>query len=305
MFYYQGYGVSIHSELALPALMSLSKDQLTLNQDVIIKKTTINPDGLDSPFVKGLFYQMTEEDCWIHIPNLVYFLLSKGSEIHFSLYPGVDEAEIEELVLSIALPALLLQRGMLVLRGSAIQVGDGCVVITGNSGAGKSTLAAGLLKRGHNILSDEFCVLSNNRHVLPGMPYIKLWQRTLKQLDIEFKDLRPVRPKLRKFQLPLKEHFVTKPLRLSALYFLNDINEDTYSFNKIDGIRKINFIKSQISSSAYLQDMAKSASIMREVMATAEQVPMFAINRPSVSFDLTECLDYIEAELEEKETHYE
>ena len=51
--------------------------------------------------------------------------------------------------------AILMQRKILPLHGSAIAIDGKAYAIVGDSGAGKSTLASAFLKRGYQLLSDD------------------------------------------------------------------------------------------------------------------------------------------------------
>ncbi|MCP4397035.1 MAG: hypothetical protein GY801_07015 [bacterium] len=65
------------------------------------------------------------------------------------------------------LGALLHQRELLPLHGSAIKVNDGVCVFVGLSGNGKSTVAAAFRQRGYQVLADDVCVVSIREDGLP------------------------------------------------------------------------------------------------------------------------------------------
>jgi len=77
-------------------------------------------------------------------------------------------ADVRLFLLGSAIGALMHQRGLLVLHGSTVKVGDECVVFLGSSGVGKSTLATQLRHRGYACLGDDVCAISIGED---GVPY--------------------------------------------------------------------------------------------------------------------------------------
>jgi hypothetical protein len=70
-----------------------------------------------------------------------------------------DERSIRLFILGRGMSILLQQRGLIVLHGSAVAVGDGAVIFVGDCGAGKSTTAAALCLRGHRLLTDDISAI--------------------------------------------------------------------------------------------------------------------------------------------------
>ena len=56
--------------------------------------------------------------------------------------------------------ALLMQRKILPLHGSAVAIDGKAYAIVGDSGAGKSTLASAFLNKGYQLLSDDVIAVS-------------------------------------------------------------------------------------------------------------------------------------------------
>ena len=85
--------------------------------------------------------------------------------------------------------ALLHQRGLLAIHGSAVRNDKNTCIITGKSGVGKSSLAAGLLELGYTLVADDISVIGNLENggffVHPGIPSLKLWKDVLLHLKQE------------------------------------------------------------------------------------------------------------------------
>ena len=97
-------------------------------------------------------------------------------------------ADLGELLVANALPALLWQRGAFVLHAACVQIPDGpAVAIAGPSGAGKSRLAAALVAGGAQLIGDDSLALYPENHgvLAQGLPG-GLFARSPDSADREF-----------------------------------------------------------------------------------------------------------------------
>ena len=109
--------------------------------------------------------------------------------------PSADADMLRLLVLGFALPALLHQRGLLVLHASVVAINGGSVAFMGRSGAGKSTLAGSFLNGGDTIISDDIAVIdlaAGMPLVQPGAPTLKLWPASVAKLGCAADTLKPL-----------------------------------------------------------------------------------------------------------------
>ena len=111
--------------------------------------------------------------------NLVDFEISSdGTEIIVHGVPGVSEHTLEHLYQNQALPLALSLQKTLVLHGSAVGIGDGCVAFLAESGRGKSTLAASFSSHGYPFLTDDGLLIDKREDryfIRPSHPSIRLW----------------------------------------------------------------------------------------------------------------------------------
>lgn len=102
------------------------------------------------------------------------------------------------------LGGILPQRGLMVLHGSAVLLGDRAIALAGASGAGKSTTAAVLCSLGGRLICDDLCAINGaESRVVSGTSVLKLWPDSVEALGIESARARAVRPGLSKRFLPL------------------------------------------------------------------------------------------------------
>ena len=170
-FHYTCYGLTIQSQLPLPELLhAVSSVPEIAPAEVDIRIGPVAPEGLPGGTRLGPFLWVTVSSLWLQVPKVARFLVSEGREIVIDPEPGIDADSLRVFLLGSALGALLFQRGLLVLHGNAIRIGEQCMVCVGHSGAGKSTLAAGFLRRGHEILADDVVPVATDCRALPGFP---------------------------------------------------------------------------------------------------------------------------------------
>jgi hypothetical protein len=92
------------------------------------------------------------------------------------LASGWYEAFAHQLLTQVISFALL-ERGVEHLHSTVVQVDDVAVAFTAAPGAGKSTLAAGFVRAGHRLVTDDVLVLRTSRGRLmaqPGYPRMRL-----------------------------------------------------------------------------------------------------------------------------------
>ena len=142
--YYTAYGLQIESQLALPELLPST----VRTTDVAIRYGAV-PSSLDNPTGQGIVYQAKPGQLLLTLDGIANYLVSDGTEITIARAPGSRDDDVRLFLLGSAFGALLHQRSVLPLHGSAVATPHGAAVFVGHSGYGKSTLAAALgLSRG-------------------------------------------------------------------------------------------------------------------------------------------------------------
>ena len=96
---------------------------------------------LQDPGGQGVLYQSAPRQFLLKISRVARYLVSDGNEIIVDPEPDADLSAIRLFLFGSAFGALLHQRGILPLHGSAIVTSRGAVVFAGVSGSGKSALA--------------------------------------------------------------------------------------------------------------------------------------------------------------------
>jgi hypothetical protein len=186
--------------------------------------------------------------------------------------------------------ALLLQRGLLPLHGSALRLGDGAVILAGSTGNGKSTLAAALMEQGFTLIADELCALSIQKNsgpvLLPGFPQILLWADTLKIFNKDISHLTSVRPGIEKYIIPVESHNMQSHLPLERIYIL--VPNNSFEFNIIDfhGMKKIHALIDCTYRVHNVAGLGLRGPHFQQCADVAKRIIVKKLERPATPFDI-------------------
>ena len=197
-YHYKVYGLNLCSELELPELTPVqgSLADVTIGFGMV-------PEHLPEVTGSGILFEAAENDFLFRFEGIGRYRVQKGSRIVMQVERAALPSEIRLVLLGSVMGALLQQRGMLALHGSAVTDGRQTVIFSGQSGVGKSSLAAGLHELGYSVIADDISVIvQNGKHgfsVENGIPHLKLWKDVLLHLN-QVTDLPKVRPELEKYR---------------------------------------------------------------------------------------------------------
>jgi hypothetical protein len=172
VYFYQAYGLGIHSELPLfdlPVQKNIKKDVMIYVDDI-----PVNPS---KDISADPYERVTPQEAVYSIDGVGRFRVLAGREIAVHPAPESDQWQAQRYLLGLAMAFLLYQRGRLVLHASAISMDGYGVAFLGDSGAGKSSIASAFLAQGHKLVVDDItsiAVNSSSAWIDPGFPYIKL-----------------------------------------------------------------------------------------------------------------------------------
>lgn len=277
LYRYRFFGLNVQS--GIPLLLPTA-DPVQSSADVVIQYGEIPKDGIAESQEIGGFCQARPGTLWLHVPDVAWFLVSDGRQIDVMPEPECDQQTLLVYLLDSVMSALLHQRGLLVLRGSAIRVGQRAIVICGASGVGKSTVGAVLIEQGFQLLSDNLCVIDQDGQIQPGYPEIKLWQDTIEALNISRTRLTPVRKQIKKYARPLQtEEFHDKPLPLVAVYILSTDNLHAGQLHPLKGMKAYLPVKNQTYQSRYLIGLGMAAHHLQLCGRLLKGIPVAQLYR--------------------------
>lgn len=191
----------LDSELECPELVPAEAPDA--EPDVRIRLGPV-PQALDDAKKKGVLYQISPDRFLLGLGKIARYLVSEGREIVIERVHGGSDDAVRVFLFGSVFAALLHQRGVLPLHGSAVMPPRGAAIFAGPFRSGKSTLAAAFHRRGYDVLADDVCAITfdagENPWVWPACPLLNLRADSVERLRIDPSGLTRVRAVLEKFQ---------------------------------------------------------------------------------------------------------
>jgi hypothetical protein len=299
---YKAFGLNISSVVALPELQKCS-DKL-VNADIVIELADLATIWNELAEANS-FCIVKDQKVIFQVPNVATFLIENGNNIIVSPMQGANENQVRLYILGSCMGALLLQRRILPLHGSAIAINGKAYAIVGDSGAGKSTLASAFLNKGFKLLSDDVIPVSLNFYnvpvVTPAYPQQKLWQESLNAFGLNSVNYQPIFDRETKFTIPVHAQFSDDPMPLAGVFELVKIDGDEIKLEPIDNLQVMytlfyhtyrNFLVGQLGLREWHFQM--TASIVQSLRA-------YQLLRPVEHFTADELATIILTELKQEE----
>lgn len=227
MPFYKAFNLSIFSEIPLPELIKAEKSENPVDVEIVraavqfpeLSSTCIHRRGVMAESAQG-----QDGSIYLRWEGIAGYKAVKGHTLYVDAY--TDNSEILSLfTISEALGSILLQRGLLLLHASSVQVGNVAYSFLGEPGTGKSTTASALVKHGALLLSDDLTAIcfdhENRPFVVPAYPQLKIWENTVDGLAFDKTQLVPVAEGINKFSLRPGHDFPIAPVPLAKIFLLH------------------------------------------------------------------------------------
>jgi hypothetical protein len=287
---YHAYGLDILSQLPVtgfePAVVS--------NADVTIRLGEV-PASLPDAVNKGVLYQSTETEFLLQIDQVARYHVQNGREIVVQLLSKSSPGDISAFISGTVLGALMHQRRMLPIHASTVVYKDKCLLFAGISGSGKSTLAATVIGDGGSLVADDISVIDfsdEKPSVCPAFPMIRIWEDSLKHLNIPYEEFEPVRGELRKFYMPVTR-FHRSPTSIHRIFILATHNRENLEIKEIQGVDKFRVLKKHTYLFRGIPKTGLEQNHFQLVNQLAVKIPVTLITRPNDDFNTGRILDYL------------
>jgi hypothetical protein len=292
---YQAFGLNVQSEFEIPEFLESSFKQ----PQVTVRFAEV-PEHLENPEKKGLRYQLKDNDFLLRLNNIAHYYVQNGTTVSVQKVENSTMQEVRLFMTGLIFSALLQQRGVFALHGSAVMKGDRSFLICGNSGAGKSTLTREFLHDGYKLLSDDISVIQDEEdtlYVQPSFPFIKLWKDSMDHLEIDEFSGAKLREQMDKYGFNLHEEFYSERLPVNNIFVLVPHNKPEYKREQLKGIEKFNTLKNHTYRFQFMSDNVRQ-SHFELINKIASQVPVHRVTRPQAPINTGDLKRVIEELME-------
>lgn len=299
---YKAFGFTITTEYPLPELKPLPIHPSS--PDITIQKGRLE-EKWEEVSEPNRYFHIEENLCMFEIPGTAIFQVENGNEIMVSVVEGANEDHIRLYLLGTCMGAILMQRRILPLHGSAVAINGKAYAIVGDSGAGKSTTASALLQRGYHLISDDVIpvnfTIDNIPVVTPAYPQQKLWQESLNQFGMESNNLRPIIDRETKFAIPVVSQFTSDTLPLAGVFELVKTEEGATTFTPIQGLNRLHTLFLHTYRNFFLSRAGLMDWHFQTTTKMANRMAFYRIQRSSSEFTANQITDFIIKSIERKD----
>jgi hypothetical protein len=287
---YWAYGLRIQAEMECPELASASME--TENPDVAISLLPAAAKALES--LENGHYEVQPGVFRLAVPGVALYRVEEGRRIFITPLPDVPAEKLRLFLLGSAMGALLYQRGLFPLHGSAVETLWGAMIFVGAQGAGKSTLAAQFYRKGYRLLSDDVCAVADmpeGLQVLPALAHFRLCADAYERLGTP----PGVRFDVDKYVVPMGEGYCPHPAPLRAIHILVDHESSTPEFEVLRGFDRVQRILENLYRPHYLKGQGTQSDLMRMAGQIAQKSTVAAVHRRRDPEAIDGLADFLEA----------
>lgn len=292
---YKAFGLNIASDICLNELMPASGE---CDIDIIYG---IVPGEISEAIVKGSSYEISKNHLLFYVAGIGHYYIANGKKIIVQPDIDADESAIRLYLLGTAFGALLAQRGILTVHGSAVVIDGQCIVFTGASGTGKSTLSSVFRKMGYSFLADDVSAITFDDDgiawVQPAYPQQKLCKDSCEAIEGDISCLKLIDLDTDKYAVPVQKGFLNFPVRLAAICELSSQDGCNLEMNRIVGAEKLSILMSNIYRAQLITYFKLKKDFFRQCIEVAKVTAFYRLKRPQNKFLFEEQVSLIREKL--------
>ena len=273
---YSAYGLRIHTDLECPELRALPVEME--HPDVTIHLLPPSTEDWETLGTGG--YEVQPRVFRMLVPDVAQYTVEDGRRILITPFPNAAAEELRLFLLGSAMGALLYQRGLFPLHGSAVETPWGAMIFVGVQGAGKSTLAAEFHRKGYRLLSDDVCAVEatpEGLRILPALVQFRLCADAYDRLGANRGG--GARFNVDKFVVPMGEGYCPDPAPLRAIHILSDHESSTPEFEVLHGFDRVQRLLENLYRPHFLKGQDTQGDLMRMAGLIAKKATMVALTR--------------------------
>jgi hypothetical protein len=287
---YWAYDLRIHAELEFPELPTLSVE--AGDPDVTVRLLPPRADALEA--LENGYYEVHSGVFSLAIPGVAQYRVEEGQRIFITPLPDAPTDKVRLFLLGSAMGAVLYQRGLFPIHGSAIETPWGAMIFVGAQGAGKSTLAAQFHRKGYRLLSDDVCAVAaapEGLQILPALAQLRLCTDAYERFGSE----RGARFDVDKFVVPIADGSCSRRAPLRAIHILAYHDGAAPDFKVLRGFDRIQRLFENLYRPHYLKGQTTQSSLMRMAALIAQQATMIEVRRRRDPEAIGELVGFLES----------
>jgi hypothetical protein len=277
---YWAYGLSIHADLVCPELPP--HPQPSREPDVVIR--LLAPVASISDTLEHGYFEVRPGVFRLAMPGVGEYRVEDGKRIFIEPLADalIDAAsqldKIRLFLLGSAMGALLYQRGLFPLHGSAVETGWGAMIFVGAQGVGKSTLAAQFHRSGYRLLSDDVCAVAatpEGLRILPALAQVRLCPDAYDRLG----SAEGARFDVDKYVVPMGTGYCPDPAPLRAIHILSDHDAEAPKIEVLRGFDRVQRLLESLYRPHYMKGQETQAALMRLAGSIAQRATLLSVAR--------------------------
>jgi hypothetical protein len=282
LYYYRVFGLTVASEYELPELEKIAHSEQT-DVRIVLGET---PPELAGATLCRPHLQIAPQSLLLKVRVAGDFWVRDGQEIVVNPLPDVPAENVRLFLLGSAFGAILYQRGILPIHGSALVYGGQTLILTGVTGAGKSTMAAALVRKGCKLLTDDVAAVTFDSvgmpWVQPAYPQQKLWRDSAAAMDLATGRLLRVMADQAKYAIPAVELYHAEPAILTTVFHLTKPvgNEAAMlCLEPVRGVAKLPLILQNVYRPRFVKGLGIQGEHLQRCFRLAEKVKTARVHR--------------------------
>ncbi|MEH6948037.1 aldolase [Bacillus sp. JJ634] len=292
---YKAFGLKVLSDIPLPELPLHTGNSEEL-AEIFIEKDDLSELWFELSSSQQRFV-IKRNLVLFEIEDIAIFLIQNGKKIVISPLSEYEEDIIRLYVLGTCMGALLMQRKVLPLHGSAIAIDGKAYVFIGDSGAGKSTLATAFLNRGYQLLTDDVIAISLSEHnipyVTPAYPQQKLWRESLIEFGMNMDEYRSIYGRETKFCVPVHTQYFVEALPLAGVFELVKTENEKVDIHPIEGLERFRTLSYHTYRNFLIRDLGLMDWHFTISASMLNLIDVYQICRPISTFSAPQLTDLV------------
>jgi hypothetical protein len=298
-FHYRIGGLKVTSQIEMPFYHSLEKNHFG-TADVNVRLSRARVKDTQASYCDD-YIRCSPGDFLFKVNDALSFRIQDGQRITIYADADCDARDILIYLLGSAWGVLCHQRGQIPIHCSAVSRSGQAIAFCGPSGAGKSTLAVALTQCGFTHLCDDLSLFKHGPSgpaLRPIDKGVKLWQSAAHHMGLKMGTRVSTTDGQDKSYIELGASSSNDYYDLRALYVLRETTDEKISIIPITGLERLNVLLENIYRAEWLPLLRDSPTLFAQISKLAQNLEIYAFQRPRNLARLTEGRDQIAAHFE-------